>query len=148
MPDGVNSHLTIAEIAALTANPPLVDIVVLGQPYSKANSRRWTGRLFIKSDEARAYADQFALQVGVREPLLTNPLLCVMRINYKTHRPDLDESLILDLMQGRIYCNDRQVRARITTHGISKENPGCRIMLWELPIEPARSGIRRARAGR
>jgi Holliday junction resolvase RusA-like endonuclease len=46
-----------------------------------------------------------------------------MLIYYTTRRPDLDESLILDLMQGLIYKNDRQVKSKAIYHGLDKQNP-------------------------
>ena len=50
-----------------------------------------------------------------------------MTIYYQNRRPDLDESLILDLMQGMIYENDRSVKEKHIYHGIDKENPRAEI---------------------
>ena len=46
-----------------------------------------------------------------------------MLIYYATRRPDLDESLILDCMQGPIYRNDRQVKQKMIYWGLDKTNP-------------------------
>lgn len=102
-------------------------IIVKGEPASKANSRRLItvgGKpRFIKSSKALSYAEAFSLQVLKVEPLLIGELSVYMWIYYASQRPDLDESLILDLLQGKIYINDRQVRERHVYHYIDKDNP-------------------------
>ena len=102
-------------------------IIVKGEPASKANSRRLItvgGKpRFIKSSKALSYAEAFSLQVLKVEPLLIDELSVYMWIYYASQRPDLDESLILDLLQGKIYINDRQVRERHVYHYIDKDNP-------------------------
>jgi Holliday junction resolvase RusA-like endonuclease len=50
-----------------------------------------------------------------------------MKIYYASRRPDLDESLILDLMQGIIYENDRSVKEKHIFWGLDKENPRAEI---------------------
>jgi Holliday junction resolvase RusA-like endonuclease len=50
-----------------------------------------------------------------------------MKIYYHSRRPDLDESLILDLMQGIVYENDRQVKEKHITWGLDKEAPRAEI---------------------
>lgn len=102
-------------------------LVVRGEPASKANQRRLVLRgnkpMFIKSSKAMAYAEAFALQVRPLKELMEGPLRVDMWIYYATQRPDLDESLILDLLQGKVYLNDRQVRERHVYHYIDKEDP-------------------------
>ena len=56
-----------------------------------------------------------------------------MKIYYKTRRPDLDESLILDLLQGKIYKNDRSIKLKYVLHGLDKEEP--RTVLIVGPVE-------------
>lgn len=79
--------------------------------------------MFIKSSKALSYAESFGLQVRPLADLLEGQLRVDMWIYYATQRPDLDESLILDLLQGKVYVNDRQVRERHVYHYIDKENP-------------------------
>lgn len=104
-----------------------------GEPASKANSRKWKGpgRLN-KSDKALAYSDLFNLQC----PYLLEPseadILVAMKISYGTRRPDLDESLILDLMQGKLYKNDRQVKHKVITWGLDRVNPHSVILVAEV----------------
>jgi Holliday junction resolvase RusA-like endonuclease len=45
----------------------------------------------------------------------------------------LDESLILDLLQGLVYKNDRQVKERHTYWGLDPENPRAEIIIEQLP---------------
>lgn len=100
---------------------------IFGEPASKSNSRRIvrfgeTSRL-IKSAKALSYSDVFIQQCRVLPVLMTEDLTITFHIWYASRRPDLDESLILDLMQGRIYVNDRQVKERHTYWHLDRLNP-------------------------
>lgn len=110
--------------------------VIHGEPASKANSRKIVhihGRpAIIKSDKARKYAADAELQVRKCSPLLSGRLRATIRIYYATERPDLDESVILDVLQGRVYANDRQVRERHVYHGIDRQNPRAEILIEEI----------------
>lgn len=107
-------------------------LVIHGEPASKANSRRWTGKFFIKSAKALAYAEEFKRQCPVIDPLIEGDVRLDIKIFYRTRRPDLDESLILDLLQGRVYVNDRQVKERHAYWGIDKDNPRAEITVVPL----------------
>tara|TARA_R100001463_G_scaffold26360_1_gene61806 strand:- start:1264 stop:1629 length:366 start_codon:yes stop_codon:yes gene_type:complete len=110
-----------------------IRFVVKGQCYSKANSRRLVqigGKpRFIKSKQALKYSEDFAWQCPQQETLIPKEkdVSVTITIYYQNRRPDLDESLILDLMQGRIYENDRSVKEKHIFHGIDKENPRAEI---------------------
>lgn len=112
-------------------------MIIFGEPASKANSRRVvrmgnTSRL-IKSQKALNYSDAFKQQCKPLDPLMSGDLKVTMHIFYASRRPDLDESLILDLMQGLIYENDRQVKERHTYWGLDKENPRAEIIVEQIP---------------
>ena len=115
----------------------VISLYILGEPASKANSRKFVlfGKTprFIKSDKARAYAEQFVKQCHPLPILMQGDLRVTMKIYYASRRPDLDESLILDLMQGRIYENDRQVKERHIYWGLDKENPRSEIIVERIP---------------
>ena len=100
---------------------------ILGQPHSKANSRRLVSidgkTRFIKSQEALSYLTTFAMQCPVLNPLFVGDVHVELEIYYSSRRPDLDESIILDAMQGRIYKNDRQVRKKTVTGRLDRESP-------------------------
>jgi Holliday junction resolvase RusA-like endonuclease len=75
----------------------------------------------------------------------SGPVRATLRIWYATERPDLDESVILDVLQAKtegtgkdrkiirrgVYLNDRQVREKHVFHGIDKAHPRA-----EIEIEP------------
>ena len=108
-----------------------VTFIVYGEPASKANSRKIVrfgnvSRL-IKSSKALSYASAFKLQAKPASSLLTGDVAVHIRIWYASRRPDLDESLILDLLQGVAYENDRQVKEKHIYWGLDKENPRCEI---------------------
>ena len=106
-----------------------VVFTVFGEPASKANSRKivrhpGTQRpMVIKSQKALNYVRDFTKQCPTLSPLLEGELAVTMTIYYASRRPDLDESLILDAMQGKIYANDRQVREKHVFHGLDRKNP-------------------------
>lgn len=100
----------------------------------------------IKSPEARAYERAAMLQIPRAAKVnFSVPVRMIIRIWYASERPDLDESLILDVLQaefagqGRnrrivrdgVYLNDRLVRERHTYHGIDRANPRA-----EIEVEP------------
>ena len=104
-----------------------ITFTALGEPASKANSRKMVtirGRpALIKSQKARDYVKQFELQCPQLEVPTTADVQVEMMIYYASRRPDLDESLILDCMQCRIYKNDRQVKQKFIYWGLDRENP-------------------------
>jgi len=108
--------------SAIVDELQVLSLFILGEPASKANSRRVVkfGNMsrLIKSQKALNYSDTFRLQCPPLAKLMTGDLRVSMRIYYATRRPDLDESLILDLMQGLVYENDRQVKERHTYWGL------------------------------
>ena len=109
-----------------------LSFTILGEPASKANSRRMVyvrGKpMFIKSTKALQYAEGFKKQC-VSGGLLEGDVAVHMKIWYASRRPDLDESLILDLLQGVAYANDRQVREKHIYWGLDKENPRTEILV-------------------
>lgn len=116
-------------------------LIVKGEPASKANSRRLItvggSPRFIKSAKALNYAEAFNLQVKRVDPLLEGELRVDMWIYYASQRPDLDESLILDLLQNKLYLNDRQVRERHIHHFVDKEDPRVEILIQQRESEIA-----------
>jgi Holliday junction resolvase RusA-like endonuclease len=134
-----------------------IRFTIFGQPQSKANSRMLVhmpdgkgGKrpAFIKSSEARKYEKDALRQIP---PLcrrqIEGPVRVTIRIFYASQRPDLDESVILDVLQDRyhkddetdqrvlvqkgVYRNDRQVREKHIYWGLDKGNPRA-----EIEVEP------------
>jgi Holliday junction resolvase RusA-like endonuclease len=116
----------------MTEMPSTVKFTVYGEPASKANSRRWTGKFFIKSSKALAYVKAFEGQCPKLENMLSGDVRVTAKIYYASRRPDLDESLILDCMQGKIYENDRAVKEKHIFWGLDKKNPRAEIEVEEI----------------
>lgn len=111
--------------------------IIFGEAASKANSRRVVkiGGMsrMIKSKKALSYSDMFKQQWEEQADVITGDVRVTMHMYYASRRPDLDESLVLDLMQGRAYQNDRQVKERHTYWHLDKENPRVEITVEEIP---------------
>ena len=127
-----------------------LSLIIFGEPASKANSRRVVryggmSRL-IKSKKALSYSDVFLQQCPVFPTLMTGDLRITLRIYYASRRPDLDESLILDLLQGRVYVNDRQVKERHCYWGLDPENPRTEMIIEQIAeVAPKKNPIKRTR---
>lgn len=109
-----------------------VSFTIEGEPASKANSRRWTGKYFIKSEKALNYKKTFEKQCPLLGELLEGDLRVTIRIYYASRRPDLDPSLIFDLMQGFVYTNDRQIKEQHLYWGLDKDRPRAEITVEKL----------------
>ena len=124
--------------------------IIFGEPASKSNSRRMVrlggvSRL-IKSEKALNYSDVFKQQCRPLAKLMTGDLRVTLRIYYASRRPDLDETLILDLMQGLIYENDRQVKERHAYWGLDPENPRTEILIERIEeVAPKKKPQRKGR---
>lgn len=98
----------------------------------------------IKSAKALTYSDVFKRQV---RDMHINPVhgdvRVTMHIWYASRRPDLDESLILDLLQGVAYVNDRQVKEKLIYWHLDPEEPRSEIVVEELPKKKPRSKAQR-----
>ena len=115
-------------------------LVVTGEPASKANSRQivMLGKrpAVIKSKKARDYVKSFDTQCTPLPELLEGDLAVHITIYYATRRPDLDESVVLDCLQGKIYVNDRQVKEKHVYHALDRDKPRCDIHVWKLISSP------------
>lgn len=119
-----------------------LQFVIEGEPASKANSRKLVtlnGRpSVIKSQKARDYVKAALLQIPMTaRQRLEGPVEVQLKIYYRSERPDLDESVILDVLQDQwakvkdrrllvqsgVYRNDRQVRRKVVEHAIDRQRP-------------------------
>ena len=104
-----------------------ITFTIYGEPASAKNSRRLVhihGRTrFIKSTKALAYVKAVQAQAPKLPKLLEGDLSITITIWYASRRPDLDESLLLDALQGLIYSNDRQIKQRTALWNLDKLNP-------------------------
>lgn len=112
-----------------------ISFTTKGEPASKSNSRRlvtFGGKpRFIKSEKALNFVKSFQLQCPCLDKLIEEDVSVTMTIYYSTRRPDLDESVVLDAMQGFIYKNDRQVKRNIFTGGLIKRSRESKLKLRE-----------------
>lgn len=104
-----------------------ITFTIYGEPASKSNSRRLVsikGRpAFIKSAKAIKYLKLFGEQCPDLDEKFEGDVRVDMIVYYASRRPDLDESVILDAMQGKVYSNDRQVKEKHLWWGLDRENP-------------------------
>jgi len=102
--------------------------LILGEPASKANSRRivmirGTARS-IKSQKALNYVASFKQQcLQQAGEVWEDDVSVTIHIYYASRRPDLDESVILDCLQDVAYRNDRQVKEKHIYWHLDRENP-------------------------
>ena len=133
-----------------------VRLVIYGEPASKANSRQLVSfpngkggkrPALIKSAKAREYENDALRQIPPAARVRFDfPVKVTMRVFYATERPDLDESVILDVLQDRfekgpdgervlvqkgVYRNDRQVREKHVYWGKDAKSPRA-----EIEVEP------------
>ena len=122
-----------------------VCLTIRGEVASLKNSRRHVpgksgaGRGYavcLPSEKAERWMRSAREQVPIRSPLLAGPLVMFVRCFYASERPDLDESAVMDALQGRVYGNDRQIREKHVYHAIDKANPRVDVV-----IEPMQGTI-------
>ena len=111
----------------------IYECCVKWEPASKANSRRFVkikGRPYlIKSQKALDYIKSFEKQAEKLEELIECDVAAHITLHYKTRRPDLDESVILDCLQGVAYKNDRQVKEKHIYWALDREEPRATVRL-------------------
>lgn len=144
----------------------MIAFTILGEPASKANSRQIVtiaGRpSSIKSKKARTFEQDALPQIPpAARQRLEGPVRVTLRIWYASERPDLDESIVLDVLQDRwktvktkcldgvhrerellqhgVYRNDRQVREKHVYHAIDRKNPRVEVMVE--PLQAQQGGL-------
>lgn len=152
-------------------NNGVIRFTILGEPASKSNSRKLAtiggrnmevdgkrtrvgGRAaFIKSDKAREYEASALLQIPHwARQMLSVPVRFTARIFYASNQPDLDESVILDILQAKfskvekgkpreiirrgVYINDRQVKEKHIYWSIDRSKPRAEIEIELLQPQP------------
>ena len=119
-------------------NNEKIIFTIEGEPASKSNSRKIVsfGKRMgvIKSEKARNYEKIFASQCPTLDNLIESEVKVELIIHYASRRPDLDESVILDCMQGKIYVNDRQVKQKHIYWGLDRERPRTHVRVSPMEI--------------
>lgn len=110
-----------------------VRIVIPNEPVSKANSRRLVSfgkrPAIIKSKKALEYERTAKKLLKPIHPLLEGDLIMTATLYYASRRPDLDESVVMDVLQGIVYKNDRQLKIKHIFHALDKENPRAEVLI-------------------
>lgn len=107
----------------------------------------------IKSEKAREYEKNAGKQIPpMARAMFVGPVRVTLRIFYASERPDLDESVVLDVLQAKyvktpagerelarrgVYLNDRQVREKHVYHHIDRKNPRTEIIVQALAPQQA-----------
>lgn len=116
-------------------------MIVTGKLMSKSNSRiiRTYGKriMLIKKPEAIRYTEsairQIQGQLDETWEQFLNPVRIDITIWYQTKLPDLDVSLIQDVLEkAGVYKNDRQVYELHAFKRFDKENPRLQVIVTEL----------------
>lgn len=130
--------------------PPSVSFTIEGEAASKANSRRNVGKRFIKSEKALGFETIFLAQLPpAAKVMFEGPVQVSLRMFYASNRPDLDESLVLDLMQAKtvgtgkncrvvrpgVYINDRQVHRKVIDWGLDPLRPRVEVQVQPLEMK-------------
>ena len=140
----------------------MIAFTIFGEPASKANSRELATigpkdkrrTILRKSEKALAYERDALRQIPPKARVrLEGPVRITLRLWYASNRPDLDESIVLDVLQDRwarpqsasamvpserllvqagVYRNDRQVHEKHVFHGIDRANPRTEIVVEPL----------------
>lgn len=116
-----------------------VKLTIIGQPVSMKNDyviaySEKNDRYFLApGKKVKAYRRDFERQARAISPLMRCEVSVTMRVFYASKRPDLNEDQILDLLQNKVYVNDRQVWEKHVYKAIDKLNPRAEIIV--APIE-------------
>jgi len=133
-----------------------IRFTILGEAASKANSRE----IVVRGGRPASIKSEKALIPPIHRVQLTGPVRATLRIFYASERPDLDESIVLDVLQDRykaekltqrqkdagikprrilvqrgVYVNDRQVREKHVYHGIDRTNPRIEVLIEPLTAQ-------------
>ncbi len=135
-----------------------IKFTILGEAVSKANSRQIVTigeqTRVIKSKKALSYERDALRQIPPKaRQRLEGPVRVTLRIWYASERPDLDESIVLDVLQDRwrrdkagldegtrervlvqhgVYRNDRQVREKHVFWALDRRNPRTEVVVEPL----------------
>lgn len=136
-----------------------ITFTIIGEAASKANSRRHVttnGKSrSIKSDKALGFERDALRQIPPAARMrLEGPVCVTLHMYYASERPDLDESLVLDVLQDRwkdvhtapgvksrqliqagVYRNDRQAREKHIYHHVDRSNPRVEVEVHPINVD-------------
>lgn len=109
----------------------MIELKINGKLYNKSNARKFThirGRpMLIKSNEAQLYEQSAILQIKTQlgsHTAFEEPVVLEVHVWYENKRPDLDVSLLQDILEkAGVYKNDRLVHEIHAFKYFDKDNP-------------------------
>jgi Holliday junction resolvase RusA-like endonuclease len=139
----------------------MIAFTIIGEPVSHKNGYHIVtiGKrpAIVKSKEALAYERDALRQISpAAKQRIEGPVRVSLRLFYASERPDMDESLILDVLQDRwgrrdgpkgtrvllqagVYRNDRQVREKHVFWALDKKTP--RVEIEIQPLQAQQSSL-------
>jgi hypothetical protein len=132
----------------------VVSFTIRGEAASKANSREIVTIAghpsSIKSAKARSFEAVAMMQIpGACKRMFSGPVAVTLQMHYASNRPDLDESIVLDVLQAKftgtgkkrqlvrtgVYINDRQVVEKHVFKHIDAANPRTEITVQPVNLQ-------------
>ena len=92
--------------------------IVSGEPASKS-----------KNKLTRSFGGK---SISYQKALILGDVGVVFDVYSSVRKLDLDESLILELLEGRAYKKNKQVKVKLIRHHLDKENPRTNIQVFKL----------------
>ena len=117
-----------------------LSLIIQGELASKANSRKLVtigGKpRFIKSEKALNFERLALMQIPTDHRIgMTGPIRMTATIYYASRRPDLDPSLLMDILEhAGVYANDRQIIEQHLIKKLDPMNPRVELLLEELEL--------------
>lgn len=108
---------------------------IFGNLASKSNSRKLVtigGRTrFIKSERALSFQQTANLQIPAKyKQHVTKSIKMTAHIYYDSRRPDLDPSLLMDILEkAGVYQNDRQIVEQHLYKHLDKNDPRVEVVI-------------------
>lgn len=113
----------------------MIRLTILGNPPSKANSYRASGKKFYKASKVGTYERSFSLQCNYKGDPIDDRFLAVLDVYVANAGSDLDNTfkVIFDCLQSNgIIKNDNKCYKIIATKHVDKKNPRVEIVLESL----------------
>ncbi len=104
--------------------------IVSGEPASKSKNKLTRNFRGKSISYQKAFYDQVP-ELGEGE-LILGDVGVVFDVYSSVTKLDLDESLILELLEGRAYKKNKQVKVKLIRHHLDKENPRTNIQVFKL----------------
>lgn len=92
----------------------------------------------VHTGAATRFREAVRRQVGVLADPMQGELKLTARIYNRDRRARMDAALLVDVLQGRVIKNARQIREMHVYHGVDRGVPRAEICVERLSAQPAR----------